>query len=68
MVHPTDLKVGDTIYVADDAGDFALQSKSFCVNHLEDDGYLAYVGYNNAKGTYKKHIDLGGLYVFRKGK
>lgn len=66
-VHPTDLEVGDTIYVADDAGDFVLQSKSFRIDYLEDDGYLAYVG-PDLKGGYKKYIDLGGLYVFRKDK
>lgn len=66
-VHPTELEVGDTIYVADDAGDFVLQSKSFRIDDLEDDGYLVYVG-RDPKGGYKKYIDLGGLWVFRKDK
>ena len=67
-VHPNNLVVGDTIYVADTAGDFDLRSSSFRVDYLEDDGYLAYLGYDPVKGTYKKCIDLGGLYVFRKDK
>lgn len=66
-VHPNDLEVGDTIYVVSEEGDFFLQSKSFRIDDLEDGGYLVYVG-RNPKGGYKKYIDLGGLYVFRKYK